>query len=371
MQPILSVSQLVGIVNDTLAATLAQVSVEGEVAGYKEWNQRLAFFDIKDEDSSVNCMIPLSYLNTPIEDGMKVRLDGVPKLTKKGRFSLSVVTLRPAGEGAIKKAFELLKAKLEKEGLLAEERKRSLPLYPTRIGVITSLGSAAYQDFLKIINTRWLGMEVLAYNSQVQGDGAEKQVIAGIEYFNQLPEPVEILVLIRGGGSQEDLLAFNSESVARAVAASRTPIVVGIGHEVDTSLAELVADMRAATPTDAARLITPDRDYILDNLEKSNQILARSIQDLLVDTKDNLDEYLKTLSDRQTKVLTMARDKINSLSFRLSSLNPENVLRRGYVILRKDNVILRSIGEISIGDRLMLQLSSGNVEAEVLNVEKN
>ncbi|MEX0919867.1 MAG: exodeoxyribonuclease VII large subunit [Candidatus Saccharimonadales bacterium] len=371
MQPVLSVSELVEVINNTLEATLPQVVVEGEVAGYKEWNSRLAFFDLKDEDSVINCMIPLGRISSPIEDGMRIKVYADLKLTKKGRFSLNVVRLEPVGEGAIKKAFELLKSKLEKEGLLADERKRPTPEYPGRVGVITSLESAAYQDFLKIINARWVGMEVLSYHVQVQGDVAEDQIIKAIDYFNQMASPVDILVLIRGGGSQEDLLVFNSELVARAVAGSRSATVVGIGHEVDISLAELVADIRAATPTDAARLITPDKDHLVAKLEEIDKTLAKSSLNLIASLKDQLDNYLEILESKQQRLLGDLLDKLESMAKRLMSMNPEVILRRGYAILRKEDMIIRSIGEISVGDKLMLQLSAGSVETEVLNVKKH
>ncbi|MEX0934600.1 MAG: exodeoxyribonuclease VII large subunit [Candidatus Saccharimonadales bacterium] len=370
MQPVLSVSELVGVINDTLEATLPQVVVEGEVAGYKEWNSRLAFFDLKDDDSAINCMIPLGRISSPIEDGMRIKVYATAKLTKKGRFSLSVVRLEPVGEGAIKKAFELLKAKLEKEGLLALDRKRPIPEYPSRVGVITSLESAAYQDFLKIINARWAGMEILSYHTQVQGDVAEDQIIKAIDHFNQMASPVDILVLIRGGGSQEDLLVFNSELVARAVAGSRSPIVVGIGHEVDISLAELVADVRAATPTDAARLITPDKDHLIARLDEIDKTLARSSFNLVASLKEQLNNYQEALESKQQRLIGDIKDKLESMAKRLMSMNPEVILRRGYAIVRKENMIIRSIGEVSVGDKLMLQLSSGSIETEVLNVKK-
>lgn len=370
MQPTLSVSQLVTLVNETFDLSYPALSIEGEVAGFKPWNNRLAFFDLKDEAATVNCMIPLVRLESPVEDGMRVKIIATPKLTKKGRFSLSVVRLEPVGEGALKRSFELLLRKLETEGLFEASRKRSLPTYPSRVGVITSLESAAYQDFLKIINARWAGLEIVAVHSQVQGEAAPAQIVAGIEYFNHLADPVEVVAVIRGGGSLEDLAAFNSESVVRAVAASRTPVIVGVGHETDTSLADLAADVRAATPTDAARLLTLDKAELLQRLNTLSRQLQRLLLEQVEDQHQQVAQLQTALYTGIDELIERSRREITSLARALSSYDPQAILTRGYALVRKrSGGVITSARQVKAGDRLMIQLSQDSIEAEVVDGE--
>ena len=260
-QPI-TVTQFVDIINETLAFAYPEVVIEGEVSSFKVNQGRWVFFDLKDDKNVVSCFMTLYQLKLPIEDGMKIRVTGTPKVTKFSKFSLTVRSVELAGEGELKRAMELLRRKLEAEGLFDPARKRPLPTFPSRIGLITSGTSAAYSDFIKILNSRFGGMDVLLADVSVQGAAAPDQIVGALDYFNHLPQPVDVLVLIRGGGSLEDLIAFSTEPVARAVAASRTPIIVGVGHEIDFSLADYAADVRAATPTDAARLVVPDRGEV-------------------------------------------------------------------------------------------------------------
>jgi exodeoxyribonuclease VII large subunit len=269
----ISVTEFVSIINETLAFAYPQVLIEGEVSSFKVNQGKFVFFDLKDEANVLNCFMMVHQLKMPIEDGMKVRVLGSPKVTKFSKFSLTVRDVELAGEGALRRAMELLKKKLEGEGLFDPARKRPIPAFPTRLGLITSGASAAYADFIKILSARWGGIEVLLADVSVQGAQAPDQIVGALEYFNTLRDPVDVLVLIRGGGSLEDLAAFSTEPVARAVAASRTPIIVGVGHEVDFSLADYAADLRAATPTDAARLVVPDRH----ETEATIEHLARRI----------------------------------------------------------------------------------------------
>jgi exodeoxyribonuclease VII large subunit len=271
---IISVTEFVSIINETLAFAYPQVTIEGEVSSFKVNQGKFVFFDLKDEANVLSCFMMVHQLKMPIEDGMKVRVTGTPKVTKFSKFSLTVRAVELAGEGELRRAMELLKKKLEGEGLFDQARKRPIPKFPVRLGLITSGASAAYADFIKILNARWSGVEVLLADVSVQGAAAPDQIVGALEYFNTLRDPVDVLVLIRGGGSLEDLAAFSTEPVARAVAASRTPIIVGVGHEVDFSLADYAADLRAATPTDAARLVVPDRHETEARVEHLARALA-------------------------------------------------------------------------------------------------
>lgn len=256
----LSVSEAIDLVNQTLDYAYPVLKVEGEISSFKINQGKWVFFDLKDEDGTLGCFMPLYQLRTALEDGMRVVVSAKPRLTKWGKFSLTVVSVSPVGEGSLKRAFELLKARLEKDGLFSEERKRALPAAPSRVAVITSQQAAGYADFVKVINERWGGVKVEVASVQVQGETAALQIVRAIEYFNQQEEPAEVLVLIRGGGSADDLSVFNDEPLVRAVAASRIPTLAGIGHEVDTTLVDLAADVRAATPSHAAQILVPDKN---------------------------------------------------------------------------------------------------------------
>jgi exodeoxyribonuclease VII large subunit len=259
----LTVSDFVALTNQTLEYAYPSIEIEGEVASFKVNQGKFVFFDIKDADSSVGCFMTVWQLRVPIEDGMKVIITATPKLTQWGKFSLTVKAVRPSGEGALEKSFELLKAKLDGEGLFALDRKRMMPSIPYHIAVISSTQAAGYADFVKILNERFGGLKVDVAHVQVQGVDAPDQMIRALNYINTRDELPEVIVIIRGGGSADDLSAFNDERLVRAIAASRVPTLVGVGHEVDESLADLVADVRASTPSNAAQLLVPDRNEII------------------------------------------------------------------------------------------------------------
>ncbi|HMH30993.1 MAG TPA: exodeoxyribonuclease VII large subunit, partial [Methylomirabilota bacterium] len=267
-QPVeLGVSEFVALLNKTLEYAYPNVTIIGELANLRVSKNRWVYFDLKDELSTVKFFGTVYQLPGPLEDGMLLKVKGTPKLHNLYGFSVNVQSIQPAGEGSIRRAADLLKAKLAKEGLFDDSRKRALPYPPQRIGLVTSKQSAAYADFIKIINARWQGVNIELIDVQVQGEPAPAQIAAAIDQFNAQAEPPEVLILIRGGGSAEDLAAFSSEIVTRAVVASRTPTLVAIGHEVDLSLAELAADQRASTPSNAAELLVPDRKGTLEALQ--------------------------------------------------------------------------------------------------------
>lgn len=379
----ISVTQAVELINETLEFAYPQLVVEGEVSGFKVSQNKWVFFDLKDESANVNCFLPLYYMKVPLEDGMKVRVTAQPKLTAWGKFSLTVKSVELAGEGELRRAFELLRAKLEKEGLFASQRKRQLPRFPQTIGLITSASSAAYQDFLKILKARWGGIAVSLADIQVQGTAAPDQIVAAINYFNQLAVPTDVLVLIRGGGSLEDLMAFNTEPVARAVAASRTPIVAGVGHEVDVSLADLAADVRAATPTDAARLVVPERSEVSAALNHQTHKLAVAVEKLTIEPARSLERFLgaglrlvhaprqrlavyeAALNRELTRVLQDGQNRLQLQSRMLGGFDPAATLARGYAIVRREGKVLKQASTAKSGDALMIQLADGNLDATV------
>lgn len=259
----------------------------------------------------------------------------------------------------------MLQAKLAAEGLFDPERKRSLPYPPSRIGLITSIQSAAYADFIKILNARWQGIDIEVIDVLVQGEAAPAQLMTAIEHFNAAAQPPELLVLIRGGGSAEDLAAFSYEALTRAVAASRVPTMVAIGHEVDLSLAELAADARASTPSNAAELLVPDRQQVKAELKAAasslNQAGSRQLQAARLDLKHSAGLIEQNLLHR----LQAARERLLAQRNLLAAINPQAVLRRGYAIVRKGSKLVRSTKGLAGGDIVKVQLSSGGFRAAV------
>jgi len=358
-QPAYSVSDFIAVFNQTLEYAYPNVIIEGEVASFKVSHGKFVFFDIKDAGGSINCFMTIWQMRQPIQDGMKVILTASPKLTQWGKFSLTVKSLRPSGEGAIKKSFDLLKEKLDKEGLFAIERKRTLPHIPKHVGLISSTGAAGYGDFIKILGDRWGGIKIDVANVQVQGESAPDQIIRAINYFNQQELLPEVIIIIRGGGSADDLSTFNDELLVRAIASSRVPTLVGVGHEVDESLADLAADVRASTPSNAAQILVPDRQEIIRSIHgQVGSLFARVLQ--LIDQHRRLvDSQLRGAIDVIAKTIDEEFRRIKSIQSILSQLDPKVILGRGYAMLR---------GATKVGTIIEIETNKVIMKAEVTNV---
>ena len=212
-------TEFISVVNQTLEYAYSSAVIVGEVASFKVNQGKWVFFDLKDDESSVGCFMSLWSLRVPLEDGMKIAVRGIPKITKWGKFSFTVQAVQPVGEGSLKKAYELLKKKLAAEGLFAIDKKRQISTDLSKIGVISSTQAAGYADFIKIMNARWGGLKIQVAHTQVQGMDAPDQIIRALNYFNEKSE-VEVIAILRGGGSADDLAAFNDEKLVRAIAAS-------------------------------------------------------------------------------------------------------------------------------------------------------
>ncbi len=384
---ILSVSELSDYINQTLEYAYPSVVVEGEVSSFKISQGKWVFFDIKDSQTTLGCFMSIYQLNTPLEDGMLVRVVAQPKLTTWGKFSLTVKSVELAGEGSVKKAFELLKLKLEKEGLFALDRKRQLPQYPKKVALVTSKQAAAYNDFVTILQDRWGGVVVDHLQVQVQGSSAPQQIVEAIEYFNMKAADYDALVIIRGGGSAEDLQAFQTEPVARAIYSSEIATVVAIGHEDDISLAELVADLRAATPTDAARLLVPDKKSVISQLEASISLQSELTLKILQRESDKLtrfhnslrfviDSAVSDLSSKEYRLNSAISTAINSshsefavLSQKLTSLSPQSVLDRGYAVVSYEGRSVSSSSTLKNNDNIMVQLAQGKLTAKIIEID--
>lgn len=386
---VLSVSELREFVNQTLSYAYPAVVVQGEVSSFKVNQGKWIFFDLKDAETTIGCFMTKYQLNTILEDGMLVRVTATPNLTKWGKFSLTVRSVELAGEGSVKRAFEKLKAQFEAEGLFAADRKRALPQYPLEVGLITSSEAAAYNDFLAIVQDRWPLLAIKHIHVHVQGVQAPTDVVAALGQLNSDYPDLDAVVIIRGGGSLEDLQAFNDERVVRAVYASTIPTIVGIGHEDDVSLAELAADVRAATPTDAARRLTPNRPDVERAIQAEVQNQARVI--------DRLVERVKVIIARTTSVFQRIEERavrvVDELSAGLTrnvqrvveryaqrlvvsqavihAADPHRLLARGYAIVRQDGVILKDPQAINPEHQIMVQLAQGVVRVRALQTKAN
>ncbi len=319
----------------------------------------------------------------PIEDGMKVIVRAVPKVTKWGRFSLTISAIRPVGEGSLKKSFEILKKKLTAEGLFNPAKKRKIPENLTELGVISSTGAAGYADFIKILNARWGGIHVTVAHTQVQGLDAPTQIVRALQYFNEQGK-VQMIAILRGGGSADDLAAFNDEELTRAVAASKIPVISGIGHEVDTSLVDLAADVRASTPSNAAELLTPSRaeeiQKVRRNLFRAEQLVRQKIDAEISNNRGKIvkiaqgleAKYIAPMQNHVRDNLRRAYEKMTTEVMKIESdlkqklrlievLNPEKVLSQGYAIIS---------GKISPGSVVKITTHENEITAEIKEVNK-
>ena len=362
IEVIYSVSDFVEISNDIFEKSFPTVLIEGEISSFKVNQGKFVFFDLKDEKSSLGCFMTVWQMRFPLEDGMKVIAEVRPKLTNWGKFSLTVEKIIPKGEGSLKKSFEILKEKLSREGLFSDKRKRQIPRNPQKIAVISSIQAAGYADFIKIINERWGGLKIRVAHTQVQGAVAADQIIRAIDFFNSQSDLPEIIVIIRGGGSADDLAVFNDEKLVRAVANSRIPIITGIGHEIDENLCDLVADFAASTPSNVAQILTSDKAdeirSLCSRILRTKETMILKINDLKTENHKRINE-IKHIS--LNKIFEQNRE-IEAKKRILESNNPQNILSKGYAFVG---------GDFEIGGEIIVQTIDKKITAEVKNVEQN
>lgn len=367
---VFSVSDFVASLNQTFEIAYPYVTIEGELSNFRVSKNRWVYFDLKDELASVRFFGTVYSLPGPLEDGLVVRVSGNPRLHPQFGFSVNFQTIQPVGEGSIRKAADLLAAKLQAEGLFDAERKRPLPYPPRRIALVTAGGSAAYADFIKITNARWRGLVIDHYDVLVQGEQAPAQIISAIAAANALGEVPDVIVLTRGGGSAEDLGAWSTEQVTRAVATSRVPTLVAIGHEVDVSLAELAADQRASTPSNAAELLTPDRKQILRQVTEAKKELGAVLGRVVKARLDLVRSAGKELDGRLVDVYDRALGRLEAARKLLEAYNPTAALQRGYAVVRADGVIIKTIQSLAVGEAVELTVQDGTAQATITGKEK-
>ena len=352
-------------------ARLPSIWVEGEVTEFRrQQGWQSVFFTLKDPTDGA--CLPVSMprgrfdgLRLELTDGMSVHVFGRPELYEaRGVFQLRALSIEPLGLGAILAGLERLKRKLAAEGLFAPERKRPLPVLPRRIGLLTGNEAAAKRDFVTAVQSRFPAANILVAQTYVQGQAAPGAIASTLRALEREPE-IDVIVLTRGGGSFEDLLPFSDERVVRAVAECAVPIVSAVGHEQDTPLCDHAADVRASTPTGAARLVVPDERELRERLDAARAALARGAGAALERARSSLARDRERLDRSPALLVERKRASLEAIAGQLQALSPRKTLARGYAIVRTDNGIVRSAGDLEAGGRVEVELAEGGFGARV------
>ena len=314
----------------------------------------------------------LHALPGPLEDGIVVRVAGSPRLHPLYNFSFQVQSIVPVGAGALRRAADLLTAKLKAEGLFDPSRKRPLPYPPRRIALITAGDSAAYADFMKISNARWGGLHITHHNVLVQGEQAPEEIVAALKRVNESDTAPDVVVMVRGGGSADDLAAWSDERVVRAVAASRVPTLVAIGHEIDVSLAELAADRRASTPSNAAELLLPDRKEELRHLRAYLRRLDEQLMVSITRRRTGLVMLTERLDEELRQVAQLARQRFTTARALLAAYDAVRPLGQGYALVQTSagKTVTRA-GQLRPGNDIEVKFIDGKVASQVKTVHTN
>lgn len=403
----LSVGAFLDVLNESFVGM--RIALRGEISSIEE-RRNVWYFSLKDstEESMLSCIMFRNdfLLNGEIlEEGQEVIVEGVPNIWKpRGKLSFLVSVVRLAGAGALKRAYDTLRATLDREGIFSPEKKRAIPVFPRRIALITSREGAALGDFAA--NLGRYGFSVTLFDAHVEGKRAIGDILEGIAFFDQHPDDWDVLVIIRGGGSLESLEAFNSERIVRAIAASRIPTLAGIGHEKDVSLAALAADSMVSTPTATAKVLSASGEEIRRRVAVCSESLFGVFREMLFDTAERIQDrsncvrhaferllmpirnadrmgiriassfsaWCKETKNTQTYLsrailqsvdTASFRKQLETLEFRIAASNPQRLLERGYGIVRKNRVVVRKASDVTLGSELDVLLASGTLQVHV------
>lgn len=394
---IFSVSELTHTIKYLLEENIPTIWLEGEVSNFKAHSSGHFYFTLKDNNAQISAVIWRSraaMLDFEIEDGMRVQtLGNVRIFERSGRYNFDILRIQPAGLGKLQMEFERLKKQLEAEGLFAEEHKKPIPKYPLKVGVITSDTGAAIRDIINVISRRAPNVQIILRPVQVQGEGAAKDIARAIEEFNDFGK-VDVLIVGRGGGSLEDLWAFNEEVVARAIFNSRIPIISAVGHEIDFTIADFVADLRAPTPSAAAELTVPDfaelKRKILRFIQQMQRAVSMKIERYrqqitalqrsygLRRPEDLLHQYALRIDELSTQMgriiqrnLTAHKEHLEQINLRLQNLNPKKVLERGYSITYLDGKVLKMASRAKLNGLISTELYQGKIESQIKKIENH
>ena len=390
LRKIYKVSEINKIAKNLLEGEFPEIWLEGEISNLTLHSSGHLYFSLKDEEAQISAIMykwQVRELEFVPENGMKVIVRGkLSVFVKGGRYQIIVSTLEPIGIGALQQAFEQLKQKLEKEGLFDNARKRPIPMLPQKIGIVTSPTGAAICDILNVIERRFANVHILIHPVRVQGDRAAGEIAEAIAYLNEHFPSLDVLIVGRGGGSLEDLWPFNREIVARAIYNSRIPVISAVGHEVDYTIADFVADLRAPTPSAAAELVVTNKielekkillltskikssmEYKLDEWTSQYRRFVESRiflhpEELYSQFQQEIDYYLEKIISKCAHFLDFQKERLNSIVGKLDVLSPLNILARGYSITYKlpENEVLRNISQVNLKDRVKVKLHQGEI----------
>jgi len=388
---VVTITDLTRQIKQSLETSFPRVWVEGEISNFKKHTSGHLYFTLKDEGAQLSAVMWRSrvpYLSFPPKDGMKVIARGsITVYPPRGNYQIDIEQIQPVGVGELQLAFERLKKKLAAEGLFDAEHKKPIPEFPGCIGIVTSETGAALQDIRSVLSRRQPSVDVILAPVRVQGAGAAEEIAEAIEHLNRFGG-IDVLIVGRGGGSLEDLWAFNEEIVARAIYASKIPVVSAVGHEIDFSIADFVADLRAPTPSAAAELVVRDRTELLEEISNlcytmndnvNNRIsgfrgritgLLASYsfnrpRDLVRESSQRIDEIDRSIGVSFNHIVQTVYRRYDSLKNQLQALNPQGVLKRGYSIVRKERRIVSSERLLHSGDEAEIQFYDGTVGVRV------
>ena len=366
---ILTVSDLTGAIKEVLETAIPAVRVAGELSNVVLARSGHLYATLKDDAAQIRVVMwkgKASRLRFDPADGLAVTCEGsVEVYAPRGAYQLILSKLEPAGVGALELTFRRLQEKLAAEGLFDQARKRPLPAFPRRVALVTSPTGAAVRDSLQVLSRRWRGTDAVVVPTPVQGDGAAAKIAAALRTAGRLPG-VEVVLLVRGGGSLEDLWAFNEEPVARAVAACGVPVVCGVGHEIDVTIADLVADRRALTPSEAAELAVPDGAAVEAELADAARRLAATANRRVTTEAQRLDELSTRFAVAARRRVERSTNDLAGLAGELHALSPLAVLGRGYSLTTKGGTVLRDAAGVSAGDEVVTRLARGTLRCGVL-----
>ncbi|MBN2226275.1 MAG: exodeoxyribonuclease VII large subunit [candidate division Zixibacteria bacterium] len=397
-EKIYTVTAITRLIKHTLEESFDTLWVEGEVSNYVHHSSGHRYLTLKDENAALRVTVWRSagqYLKFEPENGMKIRACGdISVYEKGGSYQLNARKLTPVGVGELEVAFRQLYEKLDKEGLFDPSRKKPLPDFPATVGIVTSPTGAAIRDIITVARRRNDAVKLIIYPAQVQGDGAELTIKAGIEYFNTRDD-VDVIITGRGGGSLEDLWAFNEEVLVRAIAASHKPIVSAIGHEIDTTLSDLAADLRAPTPSAAAELVIWNKNEFLrdiaDRVERAGYALGQTVasgrerlrrlvdrpvyrrpETLVREREQTLDTLLRVFESAGKNSLEKPKNALSLAVSRLESLSPLAILKRGYAVIRDagGDMPIKTVDDLRAGQEIESILADGFATAIITDVTK-
>ena len=370
---IFTVSQITGLIKRKLEDEYGNITVIGELSGYKPHVSGHWYFTLKDSDAIINCCMWRSF-NSGVffspKDGMKIVITGkITVYPPRGNYQIDVRTMKPAGEGELQAAFEELKQKLFKEGLFDDSHKQEIPQFPQKIALITAIDGAAIKDMLSIAARRYPIVELFTISTKVQGAGAAEDIASNIKFVNKLPD-IDLIIVGRGGGSIEDLWAFNEEIVARAIFNSKIPVISAVGHEVDYSISDFVADLRAPTPSAAMEIATPNMDDLLGMLSSFRSDTTQKIKGVFTDKKSRLGNCIKSYGFRKPEDLVKrryqdldniilriengikfkikdSRSKLDLLILALKAHNVQKILDKGFVLIKQNSRFVKRYSEFN------------------------